>query len=324
VDNDLAPPGLMTKNACGRIMNYYGVAAFIRAAQSLTRWCIAQLGRTEGKENERTADVYGLIFCIYMCQSVQREETASFIRALHDVHDMWNEEAAPGSLLQLPGSLLLPVAILLESHHKAPPAVSSYLRASIEILSESPQDDGQLAALGRLEKQTILSAAGFLASPAPPSSASLLNFVDNISVPVSRTLRAELTLRCEAHTLWGMIPPRLPEADMMSVGSLLRGLAVHTARRYDLAETSRLLRASAHLTGATHPDLVSFILSQQNADGAFGYFAPEAAILKSFKSTTDVNTELYLPVAIEVSLLLSELIEPTVCWLRRLPTRTTP
>jgi hypothetical protein len=110
--------------------------------------------------------------------------------------------------------------------------------------------------------------------------------------------------RVAALSGWGRFPVAIG-----SLGSIFQALCISYARDWDIEVVSNLLRACAHLRIHTHLACtwaVEWLLDQQQNEGSFGLFAPEARLAQ--KDPNDWTLR-FLP-TVEVLWTLAELAGP--------------
>jgi hypothetical protein len=202
-------------------------------------------------------------------------------------------------------ALRLMVAALLRSQDVAVEGLDHFLLASAEVLDAAPETQSG-ERIPYLEKVVLLHAIGLGRRPL------LAEFEDVVGVARQTPLTApseaveKLVLYVEAWSGWGTRPVSLPPSEAW-LASMLRGLAVHHLRQYDLPTGCRLLRALTHVTSSSlAPDLVRFLFAQQRADGSFGLLGPEEAQLKLLAPELAPDLALYLPVTVQCLWTLAE------------------
>lgn len=152
----------------------------------------------------------------------------------------------------------------------------------------------------RLAGAALLLSAGTLApDPLPPPGPAALLRAD------AAALR-QLCSTIESLTGFGTRP--LPPAWATALTPTLPVLLLHKLREYDLVLGASLLRSVCYLRLPADEDIgyaTDFLVSQQQADGRYGYYARE---LEHCPELRDPDRELYLPVSITVLWALAETI----------------
>jgi hypothetical protein len=118
-----------------------------------------------------------------------------------------------------------------------------------------------------------------------------------------------------AATHFGQIHPRTNTLFEEDLGHLLSIILLQALRDYDLELGAMLVRALTYLrvprTQAVD-DALEFLVSQQQADGRFGYFAMEVEAMERAgqPSSSDPSLSLYLPITVSCLWTLGEALVP--------------
>lgn len=204
-------------------------------------------------------------------------------------------------------TLKLLVEILLSSEGLGVESFRRFLTDSLSILRRD--DPVLMADPSLMDKRILLHAAGILPKPPAAPVDGMRTLLAKLRLSAPAALVDALTLHLECMTGWGTRPV---DSDLItpSLGEVVAGFTVQRLRNNDLVGATRLLRLHEYLAEgrivARRDDLYGVLCMYHRPQGAFGWYGPEAAMLRKLNSTLPEDTELYLPATLECLWTLAE------------------
>ncbi len=204
-------------------------------------------------------------------------------------------------------TLKLLVDVLLCSEGLVVGPFREFLNQSVSILRRA--DPWLEADPSLMDKRILLYSAGILPKPPAASADGVRVLLDKFRLSASNEEIDALILQLECLTGWGtqLIDDALIAP---SLGEILAGLIVHRLRNYDLISAARLLRLQKYLASSRmapeRVDLCRVLCMHHRTQGPFGWYGPEAAMLRQLDPVLTDDTEFYLPTTLECLWTLAE------------------
>ena len=195
------------------------------------------------------------------------------------------------------------------------PALHRYMGDAAQALRSGPQLPLDQELLVR-EKRVLLHRLNLIAPPSPVDWAVIEAAIRAFD-PAANGEPVNDLVRCvNALTGFGVAPQERPVAAIADEASaLLRGLAAHFLRQYDLAAAARVARALNYLESCREGrapngllnQVLDSLLLQQRPEGCFGFYGPsEGAALAALPAGSSLDVSLYLPITVECLWTLAE------------------
>ena len=296
-------------------MSYQSAAALnaeriAGTASSARAWLASLLERIPTRGDVAVRALSHVLIAYWIADTMagkDRPKTADFTEVAHHVARSLN---ASENCIQVDGvkpTLKLLVEILLSSEGLRVEPFRQFLTQSASLLRRA--DPVLEADPSLMDKRILLYCAGILPRPPAASADGVRVLLDKFRLSAPVEVIDALTLQLECLTGWGTRPVN-SELLEPSLGEILAGLAVYRLRNYDLIAAARLLRLRLYLESgcitAGRDDLYNVLCMHHRTEGPFGWFGPEAAMLRELSPVLVEDTEFCLPTTLECLWTLAE------------------
>ncbi len=273
--------------------------AISRTRDGLGRLLDAAIHRDEDASPRR---YYEIMLASWICHSLPSSSGGAFAETARRIGERLSArpEQDEAHLAQIPLTLTVMVAAILAAQGIAPPYLTAFVRRAADVLLRVPDDD-PIADLALCEKRALFHSLGMHPAPHPMGHGELMRYVQTLALTAPREQIDGLLLRVNSQTGYGT-SSGTPSPLEGWVEDVLAGLACHALRQYDFVRGCELVRALSYLgasTSATARACVNFLCLHQRADGTFGFFGPEEAILKGEDAGPALELDLRLPITLD-------------------------